>query len=113
LAGVNGSTSGTAIVNGWDINESIDKVRQSLGVCPQFDALIEEMTVFEMLILFARLKGMSAIQAHADADQVLKLLEVSAHFNSHLPNNVHSSVRKNYAALPACQGVRSESLVSP
>jgi hypothetical protein len=74
-----------------------------LGVFRQFDALIEELTMLELLMLFARLKGMSTFQAHGDADQVIKLLEVSARSSNHLPNNGHIQREK---ILLHCQPVR-------
>lgn len=33
------------------------KVRRCIGYCPQFDALIDEMTTREHLMLYARLRG--------------------------------------------------------
>jgi ATP-binding cassette subfamily A (ABC1) protein 3 len=33
------------------------QVRQKLGYCPQFDALIEQMTVTETLRMYGRLRG--------------------------------------------------------
>ena len=33
------------------------QVQQHLGYCPQFDALIEQMTVRETLRMYARLRG--------------------------------------------------------
>ncbi|CAF4375704.1 unnamed protein product, partial [Rotaria sordida] len=49
-------TSGKIIINGKDIN----KMQRDLeiGFCPQFDWLINNLTVIETLLLFARLKGL-------------------------------------------------------
>ena len=38
------------------------QVQERLGYCPQFDALIEQMTVRETLTLFARLRGVDEMQ---------------------------------------------------
>ena len=38
------------------------QVQQKLGYCPQFDALIEQMTVRETLAMFARLRGIDEKQ---------------------------------------------------
>ena len=46
-------TSGTAIVNHYDIRTDIDGVRSSLGLCPQHDVLFDDMTVEEHLYFFA------------------------------------------------------------
>ena len=47
-------TSGTAIVNGFDIRHDIDKVRTSLGLCPQHNILFDDLTVQEHLIFFTK-----------------------------------------------------------
>ena len=41
---------------------SFVQVQQKLGYCPQFDALIEQMTVRETLAMFARLRGIDEKQ---------------------------------------------------
>lgn len=45
LAGEITSTSGDAYFNGMKISENLNEVRNSLGYCPQFDALLENLTV--------------------------------------------------------------------
>ncbi|XP_046356645.2 phospholipid-transporting ATPase ABCA3-like isoform X2 [Haliotis rufescens] len=57
LTGFIPSSGGTAIVNGYDINNDIQSVRQSLGLCPQHNILFDSLTVQEHLEFFACLKG--------------------------------------------------------
>ncbi|XP_059179614.1 phospholipid-transporting ATPase ABCA3-like [Physella acuta] len=57
LTGFIPPTSGTAIVNGFDIRTNIAGVRGSLGLCPQHNILFDTMTVREHLLFFAKLKG--------------------------------------------------------
>ena len=38
------------------------QVQQRLGYCPQFDALIAQMTVVETLTMYARLRGIQESQ---------------------------------------------------
>ena len=47
-------SSGTAIVNGYDIRTDINKVRSNLGLCPQHNILFDTLTVDEHLHFFAR-----------------------------------------------------------
>jgi len=47
-------TSGTALVNGYDITKDISSVRSSLGLCPQHDILFDTLTVEEHLYFFAK-----------------------------------------------------------
>lgn len=56
LTGLFPPTSGTALVNGFDIKNEIESVRGSLGLCPQHDVLFDEMTVEEHLRFFCQVK---------------------------------------------------------
>ena len=51
------ATSGQATLGGFDIMTQQPEVRRLLGYCPQFDALLDLLTVREHLELFARIKG--------------------------------------------------------
>ncbi|XP_072455492.1 phospholipid-transporting ATPase ABCA3 [Notamacropus eugenii] len=57
LTGEDTITFGDAFVDGYSIITDIKKVRQRIGYCPQFDALLEHMTGRETLIMYARLRG--------------------------------------------------------
>src|SRR5437667_6468776 len=50
-------TSGTALVNGYDIVRQADGVRNSIGVIPQAMTSDLELSVEENLIIFAKLHG--------------------------------------------------------
>ncbi|XP_046856235.1 phospholipid-transporting ATPase ABCA3-like [Xenia sp. Carnegie-2017] len=50
-------TSGTAVLDSWDIQTNLSRVRQRTGYCPQFDALIDFLTGREMLQMYAALRG--------------------------------------------------------
>ncbi|XP_055535487.1 ATP-binding cassette sub-family A member 2-like [Wyeomyia smithii] len=58
LTGMLPASSGTALVNGYDIHHT-EQVRTSLGFCPQHNVLIDELTVNEHLVFAARLRGVS------------------------------------------------------
>jgi ATP-binding cassette subfamily A (ABC1) protein 3 len=47
----------SAYVNGYSVRNNLGMVHRSLGYCPQFDALIDHLTGREMLVMFARLRG--------------------------------------------------------
>ncbi|KAH3757745.1 ABC transporter [Pelomyxa schiedti] len=58
LTGTLKPTSGTAFVAGkWDITKDLMEIHSLIGVCPQFSILWEELTCREILLFFARLKG--------------------------------------------------------
>jgi ABC-type multidrug transport system ATPase subunit len=62
-------TSGTASVCGMNVLGHQRAVRQLIGYCPQFDALLDLLTVREHLNLFCRIKNVeeSALRATVDA----------------------------------------------
>ncbi|OWF34668.1 ATP-binding cassette sub-family A member 3-like [Mizuhopecten yessoensis] len=49
--------NGNAYLNSFDVKRHLKKVQQNLGYCPQFDALIDQMTGRETLTMYARLRG--------------------------------------------------------
>ncbi|XP_042485746.1 ABC transporter A family member 1 isoform X1 [Macadamia integrifolia] len=57
LVGLLQPTSGDALVFGENILTNMDEIRKGLGVCPQNDILLPELTVKEHLEIFAILKG--------------------------------------------------------
>jgi ABC-type multidrug transport system ATPase subunit len=56
LTGLFPPTDGWAKVAGHDIRTEIDKVHLSMGLCPQFDVIWGDLTVYEHLLFYARLK---------------------------------------------------------
>lgn len=63
LTGLFPPTSGTAIVNGYDIRTDIKRVREGLGICPQHNVLFEKLTVREHLWFCAKLRRMPDAEA--------------------------------------------------
>ncbi|KUF75756.1 ABC transporter A family member 1 [Phytophthora nicotianae] len=61
-------TSGNATLSGYDILTQQVEVRRQIGYCPQFDALIDLLTVREHLELFAKIKGVQS----SDLDFVVR-----------------------------------------
>ena len=49
-------TSGSALINGYDILKNMDQIRKSLGICPQHNVLFDRLTVAEHLSFFTKLK---------------------------------------------------------
>ncbi|CAK4126529.1 unnamed protein product [Aphanomyces euteiches] len=57
LTGMIPATSGNAFFGGHSIMTEMDKIRLSLGMCPQHDVLYADMTVEEHLKFYAMIKG--------------------------------------------------------
>lgn len=58
LIGLIAPTYGDITVNGVSVRENLEGVRRQLGVCPQHDILWGELTPWQHLKLFARLRGL-------------------------------------------------------
>ncbi|KAI6240849.1 ATP-binding cassette sub-family A member 3 [Aphelenchoides fujianensis] len=56
LTGVTSPTNGTAFIDGYDIRNSLSLIRKQLGYCPQYNILVNRLTVFEHLEFFCHLK---------------------------------------------------------
>ncbi|KAJ1365622.1 hypothetical protein KIN20_026006 [Parelaphostrongylus tenuis] len=57
LTGENVISDGDAFVNGWSVKTNWREAGANVGYCPQFDAVIKEMTGEETLYMFARIRG--------------------------------------------------------
>ena len=69
LTGLYSPTSGSAMINGHSISSSLDKVRESLGLCPQHNMLFEDLTVREHLVFF----GMVSLSCNKIKEKVFSL----------------------------------------
>ncbi|KAJ8311158.1 hypothetical protein KUTeg_011297 [Tegillarca granosa] len=67
-------TSGNAYVNRYSIRQDIKQVQENLGYCPQFDALIDQMTGRETLTMYARLRGVNEYQIKHIVDNLIDVL---------------------------------------
>lgn len=73
LIGMIEPTSGTAIIDGYDIRKDLHKARESLGICPQHDILFDELTVREHIEFYSRLKG---LEEHVVQEEVIKYVRL-------------------------------------
>ncbi|CAF0969125.1 unnamed protein product [Didymodactylos carnosus] len=75
-------TTGQIVVNGFDIATSIDKVRDNLGLCPQYNILFDYLTVKEHLKLFAILKGHPSNDVENEIQKMVKDLNLEDKLNT-------------------------------
>ncbi|PRD32326.1 UNVERIFIED_CONTAM: ATP-binding cassette sub-family A member 2 [Trichonephila clavipes] len=66
LTGDTSVTAGDAFLNGFSIRKDLHKVQQFIGYCPQFDALYDELTAREHLILYSRFRGIPIKEEEKD-----------------------------------------------
>ena len=57
------------------------QVRQQIGYCPQFDALIERMKGRELLTMFARLRGIPESPISQAVEAEVARLDLTKHAN--------------------------------
>ncbi|XP_071943840.1 phospholipid-transporting ATPase ABCA3-like [Antedon mediterranea] len=79
LTGDTAISSGNAFLDGFDVKTNIKKVQQHMGYCPQFDALIDQMTGRETLTMFGRLRGMPEKLIPGEVNRLLKALTIEPH----------------------------------
>ncbi|XP_076997705.1 phospholipid-transporting ATPase ABCA3-like [Tamandua tetradactyla] len=79
LTGEKTITSGDVFIDGFSIIKNIHKVRSRIGYCPQTDALLEYMTAREIMIMYARIWGVSEPQIHLYVNNWLNSLHLEPH----------------------------------
>ena len=74
-------TSGSCKIGNFDISnpKEAPKARRLLGFCPQFDACLENMTVDEHLIMFARLRGVPEREINKNVEILVGALSLGLH----------------------------------
>ena len=70
-------TSGTAIINGFDIVKEADGVRRSIGVIPQAMTTDLELSVEENLLIFAKLYGVPREKRNRLIPELLEFVELT------------------------------------
>ncbi|CAL1285568.1 unnamed protein product [Larinioides sclopetarius] len=76
LTGDTNVTAGDAFLNGFSIRKDLHKVQQFIGYCPQFDALYDELTAREHLILYSRFRGIPIKEEEKVVEWALKKLDL-------------------------------------
>jgi ATP-binding cassette subfamily A (ABC1) protein 3 len=62
VSGQEQPSSGFALINGYDVVRNTSEAQRSMGLCPQFDTLVERLTVRENLLFFGQIKGLSGLK---------------------------------------------------
>ncbi|KAH8332994.1 hypothetical protein KR074_008880, partial [Drosophila pseudoananassae] len=71
-------TSGTALINGYDITTQRSQARRCMGFCPQNNVLFSELSVASHIWLFARLRGMKGPAVKEEVNKYLEKLNLTA-----------------------------------
>jgi len=81
LTGDQAISGGDAYIYADSVKAEIKKVQKNLGYCPQFDALIDELTGRETIRLFARLRGVREEEIDVLVDKLAANLLFSEHID--------------------------------
>ncbi|ORX93119.1 P-loop containing nucleoside triphosphate hydrolase protein [Basidiobolus meristosporus CBS 931.73] len=99
-------TSGECIVDGKSIRDNLGNVRKTLGVCPQFDALINQLSVREHLELYCNIKGIPSSKTPAIVCWLLNHLNLIDHA-AKLPKQLSGGNRRKLSLGIAIIGAPS------
>ncbi|XP_044269295.1 phospholipid-transporting ATPase ABCA3-like isoform X2 [Tribolium madens] len=102
ICGMFPPSSGTAIVNGYDIRTNIHNVRESMGLCPQHNVLFDNLSVWEHLYFFGKLKGLKMNEINKEIDDYIKLLDLENKKNSLSKTLSGGMKRKLSVAIALC-----------
>src|SRR5258708_3687354 len=96
-------TSGTALVNGFDVVKQSDDVRRSIGVIPQALTSDLELSVEENLIIFAKLYGVPREKRQRLITELLEAVELTEWRKAQVKNlsgGMRRRVHMSRARLP-------------
>jgi len=69
-------TSGTALIEGFDVRKDPDRARRSMGVIPQAMTSDGDLTVWENLSIYSKLYGIPASDREKSIDELLELVDL-------------------------------------
>ncbi|XP_074649372.1 phospholipid-transporting ATPase ABCA3-like isoform X2 [Tubulanus polymorphus] len=92
-------SGGEAYMNGFNVRNSLDHVRLQLGYCPQFDALIDQMTGVETLTMFARLRGVKEVLIPHMVERLIVSLLLDKHAHKLVKSYSGGNKRKLSTAI--------------
>lgn len=72
---------GNAWVNGLSLRTDKKKINKIIGYCPQFDALLDELTCKENLIIFGLTRGLTFTDSKLEAIKLSKQFDFHQHLN--------------------------------
>lgn len=92
-------SSGDAFINGISIKNRMDKIHKRIGYCPQFDALLEDLTGRETLEIFCLLRGVPQSQIHNISTHLATELNFVKHMDKQVKAYSGGNKRKLSTAL--------------
>ncbi|XP_065093714.1 phospholipid-transporting ATPase ABCA3-like [Ochlerotatus camptorhynchus] len=99
MTGDESISSGQAWVNGISLQTNMNRAHQQIGYCPQFDALLEDMTGRETLKMFALLRGVKDAELNSVSITLAEELNFMKHIDKKTKEYSGGNKRKLSTAL--------------
>lgn len=90
---------GDGWINGMNLKTEMKEVHKYIGYCPQFDALLDDLTGKETMIMYCLLRGIRFKDSKYIAERLAKDFDFYRHLNKQIKNYSGGSKRKLSAAL--------------
>lgn len=103
LSGIIAPSMGVASLGGFDVATQQPKIRKLIGYCPQFDALLDLLTVEEHLELFAKIKGVKSRHVRRVIDDKIRQLDLHL-FRDKLTKGLSGGNKRKLSAAIALIG---------
>lgn len=75
------ATGGDVYLMTYSIMWQVKDAQKQFGYCPQFDALIDQLTVYEILYMYARLRGIAESSIDNNIESIIGLSMLQKHRN--------------------------------
>ncbi|XP_075155305.1 ATP binding cassette subfamily A member 3 isoform X2 [Haematobia irritans] len=92
-------TSGTAYVKGMNLAADINSIYKEIGYCPQFDALLDDLTGRETLRIFCLLRGVRRDRINQISEELAKSFGFMKHMDKETKAYSGGNKRKLSTAL--------------
>ncbi|XP_072798874.1 phospholipid-transporting ATPase ABCA3-like isoform X1 [Vicugna pacos] len=99
LTGEETTTSGVVLIDGISITENIRKIRSRIGYCPQSDPMLNHMTGRELLIMYARLRGVPEPDIYMYVETFLHSMHLETHADKYIYTYSGGNKRKLNTAI--------------
>ncbi|XP_068631845.1 phospholipid-transporting ATPase ABCA3-like [Battus philenor] len=99
LMGDESISSGDAFISGFSVRRNLNKVYENIGYCPQFDAVFNELTGRETLIIFSLFRGLSYSNAILKSEALAQSLGFTKHLDKRVSQYSGGNRRKLSTAV--------------
>lgn len=76
MTGYIAASSGTVMINGYDILKEPEKAKRCIGYLPEIPPLYTDMTVWEYLLFVAELKKVPKRERNSHVDKIIKMVHI-------------------------------------